>query len=197
MASRGGLSGLALAEIAAGVILAWSGIENASLTGTVGSLLGGKKPASDTGSEPITPPAPAAAASSGGGSTVVAGQPPSASTVAGYKAYAVTLLAAHGWAGQWSAFNNIVEGESGWNPQAKNPSSGAYGIAQALGHGTASTAAADGENNYGNFGTPDSVCKEANGGSGTAQLEWMCNYIAETYRSPNAAWAYHQEHSAY
>lgn len=42
--SRVGLSGLAIAEITAGVILAWSGIENAPLSQTFRDLLGGQKP---------------------------------------------------------------------------------------------------------------------------------------------------------
>lgn len=38
-----------------------------------------------------------------------------------------------GWS--WSALFNLWMGESGWNPWAVNPSSGAYGIPQSLGHG--------------------------------------------------------------
>jgi cell wall-associated NlpC family hydrolase len=46
MASRAGLSGIALAEIGLGVILAWSGIENEPIASTLRSLAGGQKPAS-------------------------------------------------------------------------------------------------------------------------------------------------------
>jgi hypothetical protein len=193
VASRGGLSGLALAEIAAGVILAWSGIENASVASSLRSLLGGKKPAPDTGNEPVTAP-PA----SGGSPQYVGGNPPSTATIAGYKAYAQTLLAAHGWPLQMPSFNSIVVAESNWNSRARNASSGAFGIGQALGHGQgAATAAADGTNEYGNYGTSDAVCKAANGGSGTAQIEWTLNYIGAAYGSPDAAWAHHQDAGTY
>ena len=40
----------------------------------------------------------------------------------------------HGWDGdQWDAAQWIIGKESGWNPQATNPSSGAYGLFQFLG----------------------------------------------------------------
>jgi cell wall-associated NlpC family hydrolase len=62
--SSGGLSALALSEIAAGAILAWSGIENASLKATVTSLISGKAPRPSTGTDAIAQVAPVAAASS-------------------------------------------------------------------------------------------------------------------------------------
>jgi cell wall-associated NlpC family hydrolase len=49
-----GLSALALAEVATGSLLAWSGISNASMTATLRSVLAGKAPAAGTGGEPIT-----------------------------------------------------------------------------------------------------------------------------------------------
>jgi hypothetical protein len=190
VASRGALSGLALAEIAAGVVLAWSGIENQALTITLQSLISGRKP----------PPGPAAGAAETPAQAIqqatgVSQAPPSSASVAGYQAYAQALLIAHGWPGQFAAFSSIVDAESSWNPSALNPS-GAYGIAQALGHGTAQTAGSV-TNQYGNYGTSDATCQAANSGSGTAQIEWMCNYIAAVYGSPDAAWAYHQANGSY
>lgn len=200
MASKGGLSVLALGEIGAGVILAWAGIANASIEDTLHSLISGKLPAADTGTEPlgtVSDVVPAVAtAPVTGGTTTVGGAPPDTATIAGYKAYAMTLMIAHGWPTQFASFSDIVMEESGWNPQALNPS-GAWGIAQALGHGTAATDAGNGHNQYGNYGTSDAVCKEANGGSGTAQIEWMCNYIAERYGSPNAAQSFHLANNSY
>ena len=38
----------------------------------------------------------------------------------------------YGWGGQFAALNSIITHESGWNPNAVNPSSGAYGLGQAL-----------------------------------------------------------------
>ena len=67
-----------------------------------------------------------------------------------YASAAARLMAgAHGWAtgSEWTALNNIVMGQSGWQPR-KNPSSEAFGITQALGHGAAdgSTAGKYGNN---------------------------------------------------
>lgn len=107
----------------------------------------------------------------------------------GYKAFAMALMLRHGWGlgQQWTDFQWIEMHEAGWNPYARNPSSGAFGIAQALGHGNANTAAPNGENNYGNFGTSDAICRAANGGNGYAQLIWMMNYIQIVYGSPSNA----------
>lgn len=199
MASRAGLSGLAVAEIAAGVLLAWSGIANQTIAATVTSLARGQKPAQGPAAPAGTVTGAAAAADLGAaGAAAGAGitpSPPSSAGVTALKAYAQALLAAHGWPGQFSAFNSIVEAESGWNSAARN-GSGAYGIAQALGHGTAATAGSQ-ANEYGNYGTSDAVCKAANSGSGAAQLEWMCNYIARAYGSPNAAWSFHLANGYY
>ena len=106
-----------------------------------------------------------------------------------YMAFAALQCVAHGWGlgRQWADWIWIEMHEAGWNPDARNPSSGAYGIAQALGHGTAATRAANGENNYGNYRTPDAVCRAANSGNGYAQVVWMGNYIAIVYGSPSNA----------
>lgn len=83
--------------------------------------------------------------------------------------YAKALLDARGWGGMWGAFNALVMGESGWNPRATNPQSGAYGIPQAL---PASKLDA-----YGNRNDP------------AVQLRWMVDYIASVYGNPANAYA--------
>lgn len=193
MASRAGLSGLAVAEIAAGVILAWSGIENQTLTVTLQSLIGGKKPPggpAEVGASTESENEEAIEDATGINTT-----PPSAATVASLKAYAQVLLTAHGWPAQFSALNNIVDAESSWNPNAEN-ASGAYGIAQALGHGTAATQGTDSDA-YGGYNTTDAICKAANSGNGAAQLEWMLNYIGSVYGTPDAAWTFHAANGYY
>jgi Domain of unknown function (DUF4157) len=52
------------------------------------------------------------------------------------------LAATFGWGrlGQFGALTQLIQGESGGNPQATNPDTGALGIAQALGHGTSCSA---------------------------------------------------------
>lgn len=85
--------------------------------------------------------------------------------------YAKQLLAAYGWASQWPQFNAVVMAESGWNVHATNPSSGAYGIPQALPPGKMASAGADWLTN------------------GFTQLRWMMSYIKSRWGSPAGAWA--------
>lgn len=76
------------------------------------------------------------------------------------------LAAKYGWTGaQWDALNNVEMREAGWNANAVNKSSGAYGIPQALGHG-----------------------HPFNLGDAPAQIAWMLNYIKQRYGSPVNAW---------
>jgi hypothetical protein len=74
---------------------------------------------------------------------------------------------------EWGAFENLVMAESGFNRFATNPSSGAYGIPQAL--------------------PPSKMpfpAQAAGGSHAGAQLEWMFEYIREQYQNPLGAWAH-------
>lgn len=114
-----------------------------------------------------------------------------------YQSYARRLLAQNGWSGQWDDFNNIVMAESGWNSTVANTQgSGAYGIAQALGHGNAQTQGTY-SNEYGGYGLTDAQARAANSGNGYDQILWMMNYIRDTYGSPYNAWQYHMANGAY
>jgi hypothetical protein len=73
--------------------------------------------------------------------------------------------------------------ESGWSNTAENPSSGAYGIAQALGHGPTNQYPAGPAN------PPVS--------SASAQIAWGLSYIKQTYGSPSAAWAHEESEGWY
>ena len=76
-------------------------------------------------------------------------------------------------AAQWPAFVNLVMAESGFNRFARNPSSGAYGIPQAL--------------------PPSKLpfAGQAAGGSHAGpQLSWMFQYIKGRYGTPANAWAH-------
>jgi hypothetical protein len=125
MASRGGLSGLALAEIAAGIILAWSAVENASIAATLRSLIGGRKPAPDTGAEPVSGTAPAGPLDP---ETGVAGAPGAkyASPEQAYQA----LRNAGAPAAAAVVLTAIGGAESGWNTNALNndPATGDYSV---------------------------------------------------------------------
>ena len=66
-------------------------------------------------------PAPAAVPAAPAGSNAALGQ---------------QMAAQAGWTGpEWNCLDWLWNRESGWTRKAENPKSGAYGIAQALGHG--------------------------------------------------------------
>src|SRR5215470_1497074 len=178
--------GMYFALAGGGMIVLWAGLKGKSPASVLRSVIAGKPPGQAQTTALITP-LDVSDGSAGGGSTASATIPAIPGNVAAYKAFAMTLMVKHGWGlgQQWTDFQWVVEHESNWDNHATNSSSGAYGIAQALGHGNANTRAANGENNYGDFGTSDATCKAANGGNGFAQLVWMTNYIAQVYGSPS------------
>jgi hypothetical protein len=89
------------------------------------------------------------------------------------------LLAARGWSGQFGCLDALWQRESNWNHRAANPSSGAYGIPQALPAGKMASAGADWQTNP------------------ATQIRWGLGYIAERYGSPCAAWGHSQSHGWY
>lgn len=112
------------------------------------------------------------------------------------------VAAAYGWAptqsaSNWSSLVSLWNQESGWDNNAANPGSGAYGIAQALGHGQGSATQGSVTNQYGGYGISDSMAAAANSGDATAQITWGLQYIKETYGSPDAAWAHEQSNNWY
>ena len=125
--------------------------------------------------------APAGTATAGGGGAAP-GQPAGVANTATIRAVAAT----HGWGsgGQWNALTHLINGESGGNPTIRNSSSGALGIAQALGHGTSCSGGTLG-NEYGpSYGLSCKQAQAANSGNATQQLRWMLGYIKATYGSP-------------
>lgn len=111
---------------------------------------------------------------------------------------AKSLFTHHNWSlSMFPALVSLWNQESGWSPKARNSSSGAFGIAQALGHGVPGGAAPDGTNEYGGFGLSPSQAQAANSGVAYWQIVWGLNYIAATYGNPQAAWAHEQSHNWY
>jgi len=88
------------------------------------------------------------------------------------------LAAARGWGTgpQWQCLDQLWTRESGWLATARNPRSGAYGIAQALGHGPT--------NQYPAGPANPPVSDPA------AQITWGLSYIAARYATPCAAWGH-------
>lgn len=113
------------------------------------------------------------------------------------------LLARYGWGrDQLGPLISLWTRESGWSNSAWNPS-GAYGIAQALGHagpGECATgprsvgSTTPGVNcAYGSqYGLTPAQAKQANAGNLLQQIRWGLGYIRERYKTPAAAWAHEQ-----
>jgi hypothetical protein len=90
------------------------------------------------------------------------------------KAIAWELVAARGWdTAQYDCLVALWQRESNWNVYAHNPSSGAYGIPQALPGTKMASAGADWATNP------------------ATQIAWGLGYIAARYTNPCGAW----EHS--
>ena len=91
------------------------------------------------------------------------------------KAVAKLLAAQRGWnSTQFTCLDLLWNKESGWNYRASNPSSGAYGIPQALPGSKMGSIAADWRVNP------------------ATQIQWGLNYIAGRYGTPCGAWSHSQ-----
>ncbi|GAA2649553.1 transglycosylase SLT domain-containing protein [Streptomyces vastus] len=84
-------------------------------------------------------------------------------------------------ADQFQCFSNIVDHESSWNYQATNPSSGAYGLVQALPGSKMESAGSDWRTNP------------------ATQIKWGLSYMNDrpNYGSPCAAWEFWQANGWY
>jgi hypothetical protein len=83
---------------------------------------------------------------------------------------AMAMLPQYGWdSSQFGCLDDLWYGESGWDPYAENPYSGAYGIPQALPGSKMAAAGADWETNP------------------ATQIEWGLGYIQDRYGSPCSA----------
>jgi TP901 family phage tail tape measure protein len=85
--------------------------------------------------------------------------------------YAASLMPMFGWTmGELQSLINLWNGESGWNPQALNASSGAFGIPQSLPANKMASAGSDWSTNP------------------ATQIRWGMQYIKDAYGSPSTAW---------
>ncbi|MBC2906987.1 transglycosylase SLT domain-containing protein [Streptomyces cupreus] len=80
---------------------------------------------------------------------------------------------------QYQCFSNIVDHESGWDVNATNPSSGAYGLVQALPASKMASAGSDWKTNA------------------ATQIEWGVDYMKDRYGSPCGAWNFWQANGWY
>jgi hypothetical protein len=117
--------------------------------------------------EPTPAPAPKKAAAPQTALPVVVPDPGSAQAI-GHE-----QVLARGWGeDQFSCLVKLWTKESGWNAGANNPSSGAYGIPQALPGSKMASAGADWQTNP------------------ATQIKWGLGYIGDRYGNPCGAWAH-------
>jgi hypothetical protein len=90
------------------------------------------------------------------------------------RAAARQQLEKRGWGDQFSCLDSLWSGESNWKPRAENPTSGAYGIPQALPATKMASAGSDWRTNP------------------VTQIRWGLDYIESTYGSPCAAESFKQ-----
>lgn len=109
--------------------------------------------------------------------TKAATAPQKANPYAGQSAYQIAQQIVP--ASQFAAFSWIITRESGWDVTATNPSSGAYGLGQAL---PASKMAPYGSDYLTNPAT---------------QIKWALAYMNGRYGSPDAAQAFWESHGWY
>jgi cell wall-associated NlpC family hydrolase len=96
-----------------------------------------------------------------------------------YQAFAEELSTSTWGSGQFAYLYELWVRESGWNPSALNPKSGAFGIPQALPATKMSTAGLD-------WATDPYT-----------QIEWGIGYIDAAYGTPGAAWAHEEAYGWY
>ena len=85
---------------------------------------------------------------------------------------AAMMAERYGWgADEFSCLSSLWERESSWEVHASNPSSGAYGIPQALPGAKMSAYGADWQDNA------------------VTQIEWGLAYVNQSYGSPCGAWS--------
>jgi hypothetical protein len=171
-----GVNPVAAGAVAVGLIFIWSGMKGSQLTKTFQSLVMGQQPTGDN-AYPIGTPtsSDSTAGTPPGGTDAVGG------TASENKAIGKQLAASYGWdsGAEWDALVWVWDHESNWNNKAKNPSSGAYGIPQALP-----------ASKMGATANPPTS-------SASAQIKWGLSYIKSRYGSPSKAKAFWLAHHWY
>jgi len=92
----------------------------------------------------------------------------------------MAMLSSFGWSSsQFGCLQSLWNRESGWNPSATNPTSGAYGIPQALPGDKMAAYGSDWQTNP------------------STQIKWGLAYIAGRYGTPCDAWGFWQSNGWY
>lgn len=173
------ISGVGLVATGLGGALIYGGIRGYSLLQILQNLVTGKPITTGVSVDyPLATPSPSTA-------DVTDDNGVSAVPPGGNQALALQLASSmYGWEGsEWVALQKLWNRESGFNNHTKNPSSGAYGIPQALPYSK----------------MPKAAWPESAGGHSdpTAQIKWGLTYIKSRYGKPSVAWAHETANSWY
>jgi hypothetical protein len=198
--SSGGVNGKSISIVTVGSVLFYSGLKGYTITRVFHDLITGKNPATDT--NPVDKPITGDGAARGGLGGLLLGKTPSSTTTipnlpgpvvaapAGSSAAAnqqlgQLLASAYGWGGgaEWQNLIQLWTKESGWSNTADNPSSDAYGIAQALP-----------QTKYPKAGRAPRLGGRSDPAT---QIRWGLSYIKSRYGSPSAAWSHEQQFDWY
>jgi hypothetical protein len=111
---------------------------------------------------------------------VIARQEATRSAIRDPRGIARIMVADRAWSSsQFKCLNLLWNRESRWNYRARNPSSGAYGIPQALPGRKMASAGADWRTNP------------------VTQITWGLGYIDDLYGTPCGAWSHSESHGWY
>lgn len=150
----------------------------ATLKGTTADLERRYRLASQVAAQPANPAPGSPASGTPAPPAPPVPSPPSGAVVvdpAAAREYARGAIGAYGWGqDQFGCLVSLWNRESGWRADALNPSSGAYGIPQALPGDKLASAGADWRTNA------------------ATQINWGLSYIAGLYGSPCGAWDHSQ-----
>jgi hypothetical protein len=175
------LDSVGLIATAIGGALIYGGIRGYSMLQVLQNLVTGKPITTGVNvTYPLTTPGAATSTADVTDDNGVGAVPPG-----GNQALALQLASStYGWEGaEWVALQKLWNRESGFNNKAKNPSSGAYGIPQALPYSK----------------MPKAAWPESAGGHSDAatQIKWGLQYIKGRYGTPSKAWAHETANSWY
>ena len=164
-----GNAGKTIAVTGIGVLLVYSGIQNVGVFAAVDDLIHGNAP--KAGPSVLSADSTSTGTVTSASDTAAVGGNPSGGSRAANQALGKQMAASYGWSDgeEWTALNNIVMAESGWDADAVNPTSDARGIAQNI-NGWSS--------NYQEGNAPQ-------------QIAWLLQYIQQRYGDPIKAWAFH------
>ncbi|MFF2495765.1 lytic transglycosylase domain-containing protein [Agromyces sp. NPDC058064] len=139
-----------------------------------------KKKAAEAAARAAAEAAAAERAAASGSESSGGSRPSGPANPSGAQAIARDMLAARGWGDdQFGCLVALWDRESGWNVYAENPSSGAYGIPQALPGSKMGSAGSDWATNP------------------ATQIAWGLGYIADRYGSPCGAWDHSESNGWY